>query len=255
MKRFFSGLLACALVSATAFGANNASDDASEVVYNDGWATGDNGGTGFSEWTITTGGGGFAGTFIGDPAGAGISGMDTESFGMFANPAGSGALVTADRELTGGGLSVGQTFQFEWGANFDSGGAGEKGFRLYVGGVAGTEVVEVTMAGTSTITLNGNDVGFTYGTNVMVWSFTMTDPSTLNVTANDRDGNGTFSTNITVTAGIDAFQLYATELDNSSFTDQRQPYFNNFEVVPEPSTIALGILGVAALAVRRFRKA
>jgi hypothetical protein len=241
-------------VATTSFGANLASDNASNPPYSDGWQSGDNGGTGFSAWTIATGGGGFSGAFIGDPAAAGIGGMSPQSFGLYANPEAGNPFVNADRGLTGGGLSVGQTFSFQWGANWDSNGTGNKGFNLYVGGVSGTQVVNVNMGGfPGIITFNGNNTGFTYGTNVMTWSFTMMDPTTLGVLATPRNpSDPNFTTNITVSAGIDAFRLYASSLD---LGDQRQPYFNNFEVVPEPSTIALGLIGLAAIAARRFRKA
>lgn len=253
--RVLGTILATAFAASSVFAANLASDTAADVVYDDGLQTGDNGGTGFSSWTITSSGGsgGAGGVFIGDPAAANISGMDTESFGMYANDQGSGAFATADRDLTGGALSVGQTFSFEWGVNFDSGGTGNKGFNLYVGGVSGTEVVNVNMGGSSAITFNGTDVGFGYGTQAMTWEFTMTDATTLSVSANDRDGSGAFTTNITIASGVDSVRFYASDLESTDFATERQPYFNNLAVVPEPSTIVLGVVGMLGLVVARRR--
>ncbi|MCS6772369.1 MAG: PEP-CTERM sorting domain-containing protein [Kiritimatiellae bacterium] len=84
----------------------------------------------------------------------------------------------------------------------------------------------------------------------MLWEFTMVDPTALSEQANDREGSGTFMTNITVSASIDAFRLYA---NSWVFGGYRKPYYNNFEVIPEPSTIAMAALGLAGLICRRMR--
>lgn len=219
--------------------------------YGAGWTNGANGGTGFEAWVITVDqSSGFSGNFIGDPASAGISGMATNSFGLYANPNGSGASVTATRELSSA-LSIGDTFSFQWGMNWDSGFDGNKGFSLFTGGISGTELVNVNNAGSGTITFNGDDTGFAYGTLAMEWSFTLTDATTLSVFGTARDGGSPFSTNITVSGAVDSFGFYASQMQGG---DNAQPYFNNLEVVPEPSTyalLALSAMGFAGYVARR----
>lgn len=250
--RIIAVLAAMAMASASSFGANLASDNAADPAYSGGFTNGSNGGSGFSAWTITSDpGGGFAGAFIGNPADAGITGMSSNSFGLFANPNSSGAFVNADRSTTGGGLSVGQTLTFEWSINFDSNADGNKGFNLYVGGVGGTQIVNINNANTSAITLNGTDIGFGYGVNAMTWTFTAVDATTLAISANDRDGTGTFSTNLTVSSSsVDTFRFYASQMQSG---DQAQPYFNNLAIVPEPSTIVLGLVGALGVIAARRR--
>jgi len=191
------------------------------------WTNSSNAGSGFGSWTISTAGGGSKGAFIGNPSAAGIGGMSSESFGLFANGAGD-ARVFADRSLSSA-MQVGDTFSFQWGINFDGGGFGQdKGFRLYTGGApgSGSEVVNVVNGGNSDIFFNGSNVGFGYGTNVMTWTFTYGNSTSLEIRANDRDGSGIFTTNIAVTGGVSAFRLYATNLTAG---DQRQPYYNLFQ--------------------------
>ena len=192
-----------------------ASDNAGNSAYSDGWGNGDNGGTGFNAWSLTTSGtAGQAGFYTGNPSS--ISGMSNPSWGMFGN---SGAAANADRSLSTS-MGVGDTFSLQWGINWDTG-AGNKGFSLFVGG---TEVVNVNNGNSSTITFNGSNVGFNFGTTAMTWSFSYIDPTTLSVSANDRDGSGTFSTNITVSGGISAFRYYISGNNNGG---NAEPWYNN----------------------------
>ena len=252
MKTRILAILATLAVASSTFAAVEGSDNGS--TYGGTWGNGSGANAAFSAWTINSGNGsGFAGTFIGDPATAGISGMSASSFGQFANPTNSGAFVTADRSFVGA-LSVGQTFSVDWGINFDSGswdtGNGNKGFNLYSGGTGGTELLNVNNGANSDITLNGNSVGFGYGVNVMTWSFTLLDANTLQVQANDRDGTGTFSQNLAIAAAPDSIRLYATSLQAG---DNAQPYYNNFTIVPEPSTMVMALMGAIGLVAARRR--
>ena len=194
-----------------------ATDNTGNSAYSDGWQNGDNGGSGFNAWSLTTSGtGGQAGFFTDNPANKGISGMSNPSWGMYGN---TGAAANADRSLSTA-MGVGDTFSLQWGINFDTG-AGNKGFNLFVGG---TEVVNVNNGNSSAITFNGSNVGFNYGTAAMTWSFSYINPTTLSVSANDRDGSGTFSTNITVSGGVSAFRYYISGNNNGG---NAEPYYNN----------------------------
>lgn len=248
----FSVLLALATSS---WAAVEGSDNA--AAYGAGtWTNGSGtGNAAFSAWSIVgingTGGGG---AFIGDPSAGGMSGMPASSFGLYANPNGSGASVDVGRTFVGA-LSVGQTFSFDWSINYDSGIDGAKGFHILSGGVNGTSLVQINNAGNSDITLNGNNIGFGYGATAMTWSFTLLDANTLRVQANDRDGTGSLDQNVTIASAPDAFRLYAFQMQapDPVTRDNAQPYFNNLSIVPEPSTMALALFGVLSAAVARRR--
>jgi hypothetical protein len=252
VKKFFTAAVLSVALSSGAFAqlTTNAFDFGANYDGTPGWTNGANAGFGFGAWTITANGGsGSAGAFIGDPSFAGISGMSTQSFGLYANPQGSGATVTASRPLTTA-LQVGETFSMQWGINWDgdNGVDGNKGFNLFVGT---NQVVNVNNGGNANIQFNSVNTGMGFGTAAMTWSFTYTNPTTLFVSANDRDGTGNFSTNITIGGGISSFSLYASQLGPG---DNRQPYFNDFAVVPEPSTYALLTLSAAGLGAHLIRR-
>ncbi|MDX9805997.1 MAG: InlB B-repeat-containing protein, partial [bacterium] len=202
-----------------------ASDQGSN--YGGGWTHGSNGGTGFGLWSITTSGN--AGAFIGDPAAASITGMSTTSFALYANPDGSGAFVDAVRAFNAP-LNVGDTFSFQWGVNWDSGGTGNKGFILYSGGIGGTPEITVNMGGDSTITINGNTMFSAYGVNAITFNFEYVNATTLRVYATGRNGTETHDQNITISGAPDAFRFYAANLSTVDSIDNRQPYFDQLKI-------------------------
>jgi hypothetical protein len=202
----------------------NAYDNASNYPSNT-WTNGANGGRGFQPWFLTSGNGtgGFGGNFVGNPTNAGITGMSSSAFGQFANPTNSGAYANAERGFSSS-LAVGQTLSFQWGINYDSGSTGSKGVVFSAGGNEITNLNLQNAGSSAAITIGGADVGFGYGTNVMTWAFTRTGDKLYKVVANDRDGNGVYSNNITVSNGaMDKIKFYAYNIQAG---DQAQPYFN-----------------------------
>ncbi len=256
MNKVMVVIVAASLAATSSFAANLASDNGSN--YSGGWTNGSNGGSGFSAWSITANNGtnsGFAGVFIGDPADGGMSGLTATSFGQFANPQSSGATVDAGRGFTGGALAVGQTFSFDWGTNFDTDGNGNKGWSLYSGGLGGTQLINVNQGWSQTITIDDGGGATTlfanYGTQAMTISIEQLAGG-LRIYATGRDGVETYDNTFTGVSGVDSFKFYSTELGSG---DNRQQYFNNLAVVPEPSTIVLGVVGVLGLAMARRRAA
>lgn len=71
-----------------AYAASPAFDHGPSAPYQNGWQTGDNGGGGFSAWslTATNGNGNTGGFFVGNPVGNGGRGnIGSDSWGMYAN--------------------------------------------------------------------------------------------------------------------------------------------------------------------------
>ena len=217
--------IALMLASAGAVSAITHNDNVGN--YGNGWTTGSNGGTGFGAWTLTSSGGtgGSAGTFLGSPSAAGISGMPSNSFGLYAHTS-SGAYVNAERGFSKP-LGVGDSFSFVWGINWDSGSGGNKGFDIYSGGTSGTQLINVNNAGSSVITINGTDVGFGYGTTAMTWTITRTSTTSLRVQATNRAVGSSYSGDFTISGAPDSFKFYASGMQTG---DQAQPYFNNFQL-------------------------
>src|SRR5262245_58815572 len=101
-----------------------ASDNASDPVYNFGFATGNNGGFGFDPWNLA-GLGTFFGGVVGNSTQNGresVNSAGNRAFGLYANP--SFALCEARRTFAGGALMPGQTFSFDMNFSWNAGARG-----------------------------------------------------------------------------------------------------------------------------------
>lgn len=226
----------------------------SSANYGAGWTNGSTGGTGFLAWSISSyaDAGSYAGSFINDPTIAGISGLGTSAFGLYANPTGSNAWVNVERSFSSA-LSAGDIFSIDWGVNFDSGSTGNKGLSL----LASTgEVVNINIAGTQTITINGTTMFSNYGTNAMTINFQYLSDTSLRVFANGRDGIESYDQTFTIDSStMTGFKLYASSMQSG---DSAQPYFDNMTItsVPEPVSVTLFGCGIGAICLirRKIRK-
>lgn len=200
-----------------------ATDSAANSAYSDGWASGDNGGSGFGAWTITTTNAA-AGVFIGNPAnnGMGTTGIGTTAFGMFAAP--SSGYVNASRDLATS-LQVGDTLSFRWAMNWDSSG-GAKGFDLKTS--TGANVFNVNNGGNQNITAGGVLANGNYGTSPMLVNVTRTTNGyDFSMTARNSGGTA-YATNLVTTNTISKINLY--EGNQGDGNGNRNIYFNNFSV-------------------------
>ena len=235
-------LFSMLFVASAAFAANPASDNASDAVYAKPfpqWVDGDNGGTGFSPWTLSPNPNSFnAGFFTATatqngnfPSGGGIdttslSNPSPNSWGLYANTNVFFNSAIAYRSFTGGSLGVGQTFTI----GMDNGYVGEAtnlnavvGFVLRNGNdttnknngqrfeflfIGGDCCYQISTNFLSPLVATG--MGYTDGG--LLISFTLTGVDSFSCTITSLVG-GT-STNITGTlggpqgAGIDSVALY-----------------------------------------------
>ena len=106
MKKLFAFAMA-AMFAGAAFATTAGTDSADNVVYDDGWTTGDDGsdsGNAFGQWTLNTSGS--AGSYIG-----GVGGLAGDSFGLWADAGGSSSALRAFESA----MAVGLTFSFVFG--------------------------------------------------------------------------------------------------------------------------------------------
>jgi hypothetical protein len=245
--------------AAVSIPANAAADAAANYI--GGWQTGSNGGVGFGPWDIEAkqlAGWYYAGAFLGDPTAAGITGFGSTAFGLYANPANTLASIHASRALAGP-LRIGDTLRFRWAVNWDSGGAGKKGFAIYSGGPGMTELLrveqgnfpgEIFLVPPGGLPLN---TGISYGTGPMTWLIRRSGEDILTVSATARDGSAAtvFEQTIPALGAPDAFCWFAGGLDASAGpadNDKRQPYFNDLAILT--GSAGGGVVGVRPVWIR-----
>lgn len=198
-------------------------DNAGNAPYADGWTTGDNGGTGFGAWTLTSAGGG--GSFIGG-TGQGAS----PSFGLFG---GAGGSSSADRPFTGA-LTAGQTFSIDLGNTATVATGGEIGLNLTSGGVVKFTLKFVGGGSSWQLNDGGTDFGsgqsFAANTNLH-FTLTYVGLNTYSYTFGLGSGTNFTSTNVNSIDGLRLFSNLQGAGENFGA--------NNLAIVPEPVTVLL----------------
>ncbi len=286
MIKSFAPLLALALapliLASSAEGAALASDNASAYAYDDGWTTGDNGGSGFGAWTVsaTSGSGG---RFIGSST-ANADGLDNgtqggvasdgdintttgpnpdqsgspdpnstagRAWGLFAN---SGAISNAVRPFTGT-LSIGQTVNF----SFDNGYfAGTVGVGLQ--NAAGDNLWEFyyTTGNASYTNSDGNGAvlsGLGFGDEGIDFSFTLTGAASYSLSVTRKDGVAyTNNTGALIANADQAIAQVRIFNSNAGAGSANDVYANSMSVVPEPSSLLLASFGLGLAALGRRRR-
>lgn len=256
-KLITSSVALLAAMSLPATAATLAFDSAANAAYDTGWQTGSNGGTGFTAWTFNNPGDTFfyTGQSSGNadqtpsPTNTDIDTPATAIGRSFGISAGSGASASASRDFTGGALSIGQTFSFD----FDNG-------YIAAGSPVGVSLLTGTTSrytfqfqgGNSNYTVNGTDTGLGFSGDGLRVSVTLT-------------GTDTFSTSVTRLAGgtppsfVGTGSLMGTGAltgfsffnNNAGFGQDNNQFINNVAVVPEPTSFAMLALGGLLIARRR----
>ena len=271
MKTTFS-IFFLSLGVLAAHAANLATDNASETAYSGGWVAGANGGSGFQAWTFDRNDGAsivrtnvvggvtntvtntvFSGGFIGDSTQNfrdSINSTGNKAFSFYANvTGGSEAFVSAYRKFTGGALSVGQTFSFDYSQSWNT---GNRGFNFLAGG---TQILNLGLGGGSdALSFGGTTIYPNIYNEAIRFSFEAMSATQLRITFTPLSSETLTAQTSTaaVTALPDEFQFYYSGGDGNG---NNEPFFNNLSVVPEPSTPLLMGLGLAGLlALRKTRK-
>ena len=223
------------------------------------WGTdGQNGGTGFGAWNFENfATAGFAGFYL------------ATDWAIYANQANAGGSpqAVAFREFTGGSLSVGQTFNIRF---YNSGvdySGGSVGLTLRTGNITNS-VADYNNGGRFEFSfLQGATNYYIYdgaGTfhTAIPWQSSGLDLSLTLTSADTYDlkvvqlGSGT--TNLftgrtlggTSGSGIDSTALYDRFAGPGA--DEGNIRFNNMEIIPDPSTIALFTMALAGLLIGRW---
>lgn len=219
-------------VSGMAHAASIQSLTASGAPGADGWSV-----------TLTSGNGSENGEFNGDSAGNGggsVAGAGATAWALYAN---SGQTASATYSLLGGALSIGQTLTLD----FDNGwvdNGGEVGVRVLSGSTEGLKF-SFTGGNANYMLDNGSitDTGFPFTADGLDINFTLTASGQYSI-----DGGaftGTLNNALTSIDRIEVFNM------NAGGGDERNVFFNNMTVVPEPSSVALLGLGGLAMILRR----
>lgn len=206
--------------------ASTPGDNAGNAAYANGYKAGENGGVGFTPFTIKTAG--TAGTFVftatesegnkGTPAPASID-TSGKSFGLFAQT--PDASITITRGFTTPLTQTGQTFSLDFVTGLND--AGTAGVALTTAtGPVGSFVLH---GGGTGVLFNDAKTGLSFAPGALHLVYTLTSPTayTLKVT-----GAYTFSGTGTLAGPVTGFQVQQT--NSGSIKPDHNAYFNNLSV-------------------------
>ncbi len=244
-----------------------ATDSASDPAYSGGWTNGSNGGSGFDGWQLdptppTNSYGHFIGSSINNGNGLddGVTGgvasdgdidsAGSAAWGIYAN---NGYVALGVRMFAGGNfLGAGQTFS----ADLDNGWIVDGAqVTLALLSISQSPMLQLFFIG-GTNEYQYTDATGTYYTGIpfsdegLNFAVTMTGPLAYTATLTLRNGT------TTNWSGSVNQQLYGFGVQNNNAGgtvggSAYDVFINNISVVPEPSTLALGALGLLALTVCR----
>jgi len=212
------------------------------------WINGSNLGTGFGAWDLFADSG--AGFFVWDSTEHNHGNINTTalSFGMFGNANG---FANAQRSIVdwddGYTFSIDMTFRFRDGA---------RGINLFNdNGFAPGDQIWNFNVDNSGYGATGWDFR---GDMVIEFSFTQSG-SDLIVNAFGSSANDawsdTYNTTLAAVGTLGGFRVYTGSPNDDGDNNQRNTYFNNLEIIPEPGVMTMFMMGLAGLmGLRRFRK-
>ena len=241
IKTLTFGTLCLAFSAFAAQAAAPANDVASDPVYNDGWTTADNGGSGFLAWSTLNQH--FIGSSTLNGPGGSSPGIDTggESFGLFSN-SGAQSFAQAVRPFSSS-LQIGESFIM----SFDNGTVGSNGsVGFALRNAANNSLFQFYfLGGTNSYTIDAGGVtqqtahGFTAAGMNTIFTLTGANTFSFSIQFNDNTTVEHFTGTLTNPGGaITNVRLFAINPEDMNGS-QSDVYYNNLQIVPEPSSFAL----------------
>ena len=188
------------------------------------WSGGDNQGSGFGVWNLTTSGGGSSGFYLGNSSGQGFGDINTsgKSFSMYANPNG-GNSANAERFVTD--WANGYSFEIDLAIAYTN---GNKGIDIYA---TGSEVVfTFNVEATDQYRAQGVDLGWAYSQTSIIHLTAIQYPSHLNIRL--TRGAESYSTSIP-NKEFSGFKVFIADTDGGGI-DLNNIHFNNLVVSSSP---------------------
>ena len=256
LRNFAAAMLLAVGASASAI---QAFDNAAQAAYDDGSQAGDNGGSGFLPWELSTffNNSSTGGHFVGSSNFNGattLPGIDSagRSWGTFANSFNS---AFAKRQFASGSMNVGDTFSLSYDNGFINN--GQDVSLEYRSATETTALSFYFLGGSATYKLSDasgtvdTGIGFTDGG--LDLAMTILGGGGYSISVKRLSDNTIFNHTGTLRFGVQSIDRFAFQNNNAGSNSPHDAFINNLQVVPEPaSMVALG-LGAMKLIRRKKR--